>query len=366
MDKPIRIISMPVDSGGCGWYRVRQPLDHVKRLTPHDTHVVDLADDNMNEVSQALRVADVVIVRQGGEEGMRDIKKIPEFKHLKWVLDIDDNIDAISPYSQHYKEYGTEEFSHNGIPVWQDGQQDFNLEANRARVASLKFGMQEADLVTVTTKRLQKYASQYNDNVEIVPNYVDGSKWWKLPLKPNQPLRVGWSGGVSHYEDWYEIKEPLNQLMREYQFKLISIGAHFAGIIDEDNKHLVEVWPWVPFEAHSYRMMCMNLDIAVIPLANLPFNHYKSSIKLYEFSAMGVPSVVSNVPPYSDDISDGHNCASFKTPQEFYNKLKWLLENQEVRESIGGNALKWVRDLHEAKVVTPQIARVYERLARRT
>ena len=353
---------MPVDMGGCGYYRVRQPLRMLKQYTVHDTHVINIKEDDMSSVGMALARSDVAIVRQGGEDGMRQLKQFSEFKKVKWVLDIDDNIELISPYSEHYKEYGTEEFFHERMPVWVQGQQGFDVGANKARVDSLLFGMQEADMVTVTTKRLEKYARQYNDTVEIIPNVIDTSQWWRLPLQPNKTLRIGWSGGVSHYEDWHTIREPLNQLLREFKCTLVSVGTHFDGIIDEDNKKQVEVWPWVPFEAHSYRMMCLNLDAAIIPLADLPFNHYKSAVKFYEFSALGIPSVVADVPPYKDDIADVYNAAVYKTPDEFYQKLKWLLINADLRREIGNNANNWVHEYYDAKKATPAIARVFERL----
>lgn len=342
---------MPVDNGGCGNLRVRQPMKMVQMHTDHDTHVIDTKEDDPAAVSQALAMTDVCIVRQGGEGGIREMRKIPEFSHLKYVLDIDDNIELISPYSEHYKEYGTEEYQHpdSGVWLWKDGQRGFNLGHNRQRVASLLRGMAEMDMITVTTQKLAEYARQYNANVAVLPNCIDMDVWWKLPLKPNKRLRVGWSGGVSHYEDWYSIKEPLNVLMRKHQFTLVSQGAHFPGVIEEDNRHLVEVQPWVPFAAHSYHLMCLNLDIAVIPLADLPFNHFKSSVKWYEFSAMEVPCLVSNILPYKEDIQHGQTALGYSTPQEFITGLEALLDSAELRSRIGRSARKWVGDNRDAK-----------------
>lgn len=343
---------MPVDRGGCGYLRVRQPLKMVKAYTEHDTHVVDTKDDDYVAVAKALSIADIALVRQGGEEGVRDMRQIPELKRPKWVLDIDDNIEEINPYSEHYREYGTEEVIDRATIkgyLWQDGVRDFSLDANRARVASLLFGMQEADLVTVTTPALADYARQYNANVAVLPNCLDTSVWWKLPLKPNKTLRVGWSGGVSHYEDWYTIKEPLNALMRKHRFTLVSVGAHFPGIVDEDLRDLVEVWPWVSFEAHSYRMMALNLDIALIPLADLAFNRYKSAVKWYEFSAMGVPSVVAGLTPYREEVEHGTTAMSYQSPQGFYESLEALIKNASLREKLGNNARSWVVANRDAK-----------------
>lgn len=320
----------------------------IKAHTTHDTHVIGNADD-MTDVTRAMAVTDIAIVRQGGEDGMRQMRQIAEFSRVKWVLDIDDNIELISPYSEHYSEYGTTEFVHAGKKIWQDGRKGFNPEANQARVDSLLVGMQEADLVTVTTERLAEYARQYNDNVAVLPNFVDTTAWWKLPLSNRKTLRVGWSGGVSHYEDWYTIREPLNRLLRKYpDVTLVSVGAHFPGILDEDLRHRVEVHPWVSFQAHSYRMMCLALDIAIIPLADLPFNHYKSPIKFLEMSAMGVASVVANVTPYKEAVISEQTALTYRNAEAFEHQLERLIKEEKLRKQIANQAYEWVRDTHDA------------------
>lgn len=356
-----RIMSLPVDDGGCGYYRIRQPFEFIKRFTDADVHIVDSNNDDMMSVAWGMSIANVMVFRQGGEIGIPHIKDsmkeyyrnmgIPGEWKPKWVLDIDDNPEIISPYSQHYEEYGTEEFMDNntGKWLWKDGVANFDLKRNRTRMASLINGMKSVDLVTVTTNKLAEYARQYNKNVKVLPNCINLDRWWKLPLKTNEQLRVGWSGGVSHYEDWYSIKEPLNKLMREYQFKLIQVGANFEGIIDPDNRHLVEIHDWVPFKGHSYRMMCMALDFAIIPLANLPFNHYKSSIKWYEMSALGIPSVVSNTLPYSEDVRHEKTGLLYKNSKEFYEAMKTLITRATVRHAIGAEARKWVEGNRSAK-----------------
>jgi len=364
--EPLRILSMPVDQGGCGWYRVRQPFEMLQKFSRAEVHVVDNEKDHPASIYEALKAADVLIVRQGGEEGLRLLKrKYPEIK-AKTVLDIDDNIEIISPYSEHYKDYGIAPYfdKNANVQLWEDGKNGFDLEKNKAKVNSLIQGMKEVDMITCTTFLLKKYASQYNSNVHVLPNCVNLDKWWKPNFKRNDQLRVGWSGGISHYEDFYSIKKSLNKLLKEYQFKLVMVGAHFPGIIDEENGHLVEVHDWVPFKGHSYRMMMMNLDVAIIPLADLPFNHYKSSIKWYEMSAMGVPSLVSNIPPYSEDIEDNKTAIGYKTSKQFERGLKQLLVKPQVRKKIGFAARKWVEKNRDARKCTTMQIDVYESFRR--
>lgn len=354
----MRILSLPVDKGGCGWLRVRQPLAILNQDPEIETHVIDNYKDDFTKIFQALCLADILVVRQGGDVGVDRLRKavaegqkesgLPQ-RFPKVVFDIDDNIERISPYSEHYKEYGQREFVHEGKKIWEDGLRGFDLAKNRTRVEHLLNFMTKADMISVTTPKLAEYAKQYNPNVAVLPNSIDPDKWWPLETKPHKKLRVGWSGGVSHYEDWYTIKEPLNKLMREFQFTLVSVGAHFSGVIDEDNKHLVEVHPWVPFEAHSYHMMAMDLDIAVIPLADLPFNHYKSAVKWMEFSMLGIPSVVSHVTPYKEVTKHGFTALTYKDQNQFYHTLRDLLITPKMRETIGKNARQRALQHHNAK-----------------
>lgn len=350
---PIKILSLPVDDGGCGYYRVRQPFDLIRELTEHDTYVVDAHKDNMLEVTNAFFATDILLVRPGSEAGLDKIKQIPDLKNIKakTVMDIDDNVEVISPYSLHYKEYGTKEhFDKNvGKWLWKDGEEDWSIISNTQRVSNYIRGLESADMVTVTTPKLAEYASQYNKNVVVLPNCLDLTRWWPLPFRPNEQLRVGWTGGISHYEDLFSIKEPLNKLMREFKFKFVFIGNSFEGIIDKDNKNLIEHYPWVPFKAHSYRLMCMNLDIGIIPLADLPFNYYKSAVKWYEMSAIGVPSVVADITPYKEEIEDNKTAMAYKTPEQFYDAMKLLLTFPDKRKEIGNNANEWVKKNRDAR-----------------
>lgn len=352
----LKVLSLPVDDGACGWYRVRQPLKALKDHTEHDTHIVDLNRDGAINTAIAFAHADIIYARQGVNipstkarlaDSVKTLSEetgtaIPQ-PHAKWVMDIDDNTEIISPYSNHYQELGQEEFKHDGQWLWKDGERGFDLQANRERLQKYLTDLRSADLVTVTTKRLQDYALQYNEHVEIVPNTINFKYWFRIDAKPNEKIRIGWAGGSSHYEDLFEISKPLNRVLREFDAELYMFGHHFPGIIDEDNEHRVKAFGWIPFLGHSFRLMSYNLDIAIIPLNDLPFNHYKSPIKFLEFSAAGVPSVVANVPPY-DVVVSNKNAMPYKTNKELYQNLSTLIKNPDLRKNLAWEAREMTKN----------------------
>jgi deoxyribodipyrimidine photolyase len=109
-------------------------------------------------------------------------------------------------------------------------------------------------------------------------------------------------------------------------------------------------------------LKAMNLDLAIIPLADLPFNHYKSSVKWYEMSAMGVPSVVSMVEPYSKEVVDGDNVFGYSDATSFEKSLSLALHSVVLRKKIAKNAYNWVFKHRNAKTNAKLWADAYESL----
>lgn len=355
----LNIISLPVGLDACSCYRVRKPLSGIERFTDHHTHIIDVSKDDSEELVKVFPLVDVVLMRPGAELGMKKIKdiflnKIKVPLKAKWVMDIDDNLDAISPLSQFYQSYGLVEANYLNKPLWRDGKNGFSIQNNLVRKTYLQWGLINADLVTVTTERLAEYIKKnYNSNVFVFDNTIDFDEWWRLNNKLNKPLKIVWQGSPSHYEDWFEIKEPLNKILREFKVELYMLGSNYLGIFDQDNRSKVKTLPWVSFDAHSYRMMSLQPDIAIVPLAKNKFNQYKSSIKWYEMSAMGVPSIVADVEPYSLSIKHKKTAIAYHNPQEFYEGLKLLIENKGLRKNIANNAYQWVfknKDLKDESI----------------
>lgn len=357
----LKILAFPVGQDGCSGYRVRKPLEGLKLYTDCDCHIIDKEKDHMGKIAKLFPLANVIWMRPGAELGRQQIldimkKEDIDMSHVKWVMDIDDNLELVSPYSEFYRHNGLEEFTHNGVKIWEDGKNGFNLQENRARVASQIQGLRDADMVVTTTNTLGEYAKQFNDNVYVNDNTIDFTAWWKIKHKPNKRLKVLWAGSPSHYEDFYTIKEALNKLMKDYDFELIMVGSNYNGIIDKKYHDRITTLSWVTFQAHSYRLMSLTADIAIIPLQKNKFNDYKSAIKFYEVSAMGIPAVVSNTLPYSE-VACNNNALIYKTDKGFYKQMKKLLESPELREEIGTKAYNWVYNNKNLEKESKKLAR---------
>jgi glycosyltransferase involved in cell wall biosynthesis len=82
-----------------------------------------------------------------------------------------------------------------------------------------------------------------------------------------------------------------------------------------------------------------DIDVNIAPLVvGDPFCEGKSELKIFETAAAAVPTVASATQSYSGAISDGVDGYLARTPDEWYAKLKSLVESSQLRQRMGAAA----------------------------
>lgn len=266
----------------------------------------------------------------------------------KIVIDFDDNVFKVSPLSEHYKDYGVENFKlkladGSEVDAWRDGVNGFDIKRNQALLDGVKSVCSKADLITVTTPILANVFREFSENVRVLPNCVNVDEWKKLPLEKNEnEIRLYWGGGMSHWEDLLLLRDPLKMIFDKYkQAKIVMLGWMPAGF-SEMFKDRVEYHPWSNFHAYSYKYASLGVDIALIPLVDNEFNRCKSNIKWIEASSLQIPSVVSYCSPYKEveNLSD-QDLAVFiedNKPESWVKGISMLIDNPNLRQKIGDQA----------------------------
>ncbi len=210
-------------------------------------------------------------------------------------------------------------------------------------------GLVDADAVTVSTEPLRAYYRAFNDNIVVLPNYLDGQVWRNLPLQrhrdaaAHEPVVIGYMGGESHLRDLEYIEPVLRRLAERYGKNLILRfygGKPPAALVESFDLCPVE---WLPLDSKDYRRFAelfaqARCDIAIAPLVDNPFNRCKSPIKFLEYSALSLPAVYSNIPPYSEVVSDGVTGLLAHTSDEWEQHLRELIDVPELRHKLGDNA----------------------------
>lgn len=338
-----KVLSLQVDRGGCGFYRVRALFRKLAITGKASCAIIEhgLSEDNMR---QSFIIADTIIAR-GGTLPMQNAVR-EQFGNKRIVFDHDDNTFITLPSNENYRDTGTED-------IWvdmADGKKEalwvtgltpgFNKYRNERRLSEMKEQMHDADLVTAPTERLANVWAEQNPHTAVVHNLIDFDLYPDEIITPHPEIRIGWQGGVSHPGDFFDIGKTFAEMVKGNIY-FYSIGAFFKEVFGEcDN---VRMFPWTESMAHSYRMKLFNLDIAVIPLQDVPFNYFKSEVKFSEFAALRVPCLVKRQSPYVEVVKEEETALMYDSPKEFKSQLERLIKDVKLRKRLADNAYSWVK-----------------------
>lgn len=232
-----------------------------------------------------------------------------------------------------------------------------------------------ADAVIVCTHGQRDWALRYNSNVHIFHislNFSAYQKFTKEYAKENHPLRIGWVGtGPEHLANLEILAAAFKKLLSQdpQPFTFVLIGALknrkvyklFEDIPGLSNEFIDEL-DWknpesVPRELQKF-------DIGVLPhRSDGEWNQSKTSLKILEYMACGVPSVASAFGEMPYIIEDGINGCLAGTDEEWAEKLSKLLSDKDLRAKLGAAGQKTVREGYSYDAMVPRLMTLFESVA---
>ncbi len=370
-----KILWLPADTSGCGYVRMRLPANKLHKHGLAECVIFDKGANIPGGPYAAVEIADIIVFQRPAKPAMAKMVRKAKEAGKKVVIDIDDNLWCLDPLSAHYDCYGVEEVyctDEKGVEfcLWRDKMVDskgcvrFDIEKNREKLSAFAEALSYADLVTVTTEEMREWYLQFNPNVKVLPNCID-FKIWKPTrvIKPEGEVRIGLTGGASHYSDWIEIQGVLKRIADKYpQVKFVFQGQWFPGLTKGVHSKRLIKEPWVNTYAYPYLLQTLGIDIAIIPIKDTPFSRYKSPHKWLEFSAMKVPCVVSDLIPYNKVAVDDDTALLATTEDDWVQKISTLINNPHLRWELGNAGHQYVLDNYDMDKETTQWSEVYKEL----
>jgi glycosyltransferase involved in cell wall biosynthesis len=359
----VKIFGFLKSQSGCDWYRIKQPLIHIRANKAAEVRFFNKGDDfnwfgsaeAAEKLDEDMAWADVLFVPRLSEP--KFAKVLSEFRKMgkKIVSEWDDNFMKVNPLTQQYGYFGTEEYSEdlNGekIEVWKDGK-NIDLKANRENMELLKDGLRMPDMILTTGEDIAEAFKPFNKNIRICPNSVDINFWEKLPLTPHKGIRMGWFGGDTHYHDWLMLAPVLKPFMEAHpQVTLVIMGGKYDGTLKGIDPARIEHHNFVDIMAYHYKAAILDLDFAVIPLVDTEFNRCKSSIKWLEMGALQVPCVTSFVRPYAqmmDLVKDNGIFVESNNLDGWFEGMSVLTKDSLLRKRMGEAARETVERYYDA------------------
>lgn len=258
----MRVALQPADTGGCGFYRIREP-HRVLAAAGHDVHLID---------EPAVPEGTDVVVIQRPLHRVFVERTIPTLREhgVAVVVEIDDDFSAIQ----------------RDNVSWARTHPARSPDRN---VHWLGKACAAADLVTCTTPAL---ARRYGGGRAVVlPNYVPES-YLTIPRPEHDGVRVGWAGwSGTHPGDLEVLGDAVARAKRRAEFEFVALGG--SDTLDKLGVE-GEYRPWADLE--DYPAELARLDVGLVPLADNAFNRAKSALKLMEYAALGVLPIVSPTP----------------------------------------------------------------------
>lgn len=387
----------------CTYYRILVPMTWLEKLG-YTKGYIDMGKGGEDDIA-AMFTADIdLFYATTGRTTLYQLRVLNGMKPGKIqdgsihhpptaIWDCDDNGDYVHPYNPSYvsqgvRDYPSGDFLSEGEALattdnrgqehllWVDketrsGETIFDIKRNLAEMKIRHQIIRESVGVTVSSPSLASYMREVigQKNVYVFPNTVVPSDYEEFPLvKDENEVRILWQGGVSHYVDWYPLREAIASVFQKYKnAKLVVWGEKYDWITDIIPAKQLEYHSWTEYAAFKLKRGLLNIDINLCPLADNPFNWGKSAIKWYEASVWSRPeaTLAADVAPYRE-IKDGETGLLYRTADEFAQKLGVLIEDAQLRARLGQNAKHWVLDNRTPEKTIPGLFEFYQDCRART
>jgi glycosyltransferase involved in cell wall biosynthesis len=349
----LRILFIPRDNTGCGFYRMMVPANELKKQ--------DMADVRLRyEWSwEDISWAHIIIIQRQSEPQAFEAIEQAQSMGKKIVYEIDDLLQCVDP-------------NNPAFSYWTPSG------ANLSRALNI---IRKCDAVQVSTKRLRNEYALWNRTIDVLPNYLDKSLWgtddwsdtdWKdFNERANDDIiRIAWSGAHSHYYDLQVIEQIITKICRKYpnvHFCLIGYWGEsktgpnlFQELIPSttkcshcNNTGQLEKIPGTDLLYYPKKLRQSAFDVAVAPLIETGFNEAKSDVKIKEYAALGLPVIASAVGPYRESVQHGYTGFLASTGKEWFDAMEELIKNKDLRLTLGKNNHEWYRkntiDIHIQK-----------------
>jgi len=308
-----------MDTGLFG-FRIQIPLETWAKANGGSVRFCLLGKQTAND----LLWGDVfVFQRMGGAYTLHMIKVLKD--HGKYVVfEIDDLLTELPDFLEH----------HRGSPETEQ---------------SLRDAITMADIVTTTTPRLAARLSTLNSTVICVPNCIKDLPPERIAhtpdILPKATLIVASSDTV--LVDC--LIEPLRHIQHQYgdQIKLVVVGPTDRAL--EAGGLSFERTPILSYPDFLKLLQTLINPIGLIPLDDSVFSSCKSAIKYFDYSAAQIPTICSNVPPYSDYVKqDLTGLLVDQHPGAWITAIETLIQSPQERLRLSKNAKQFVTDTHLA------------------
>ncbi|MEQ6167670.1 glycosyltransferase family 4 protein [Ekhidna sp. MALMAid0563] len=193
-----------------------------------------------------------------------------------------------------------------------------------------------ADRVIVGNKYLKGYASQFNDDIQIIPSTIDLEKYQAEKVH-SEKVCIGWTGSFSTIKHFETVLPALEKINEVYEQKV-----YFKVIGDPTYEFQPLGITGIKWNSETEAEDLAELDIGLMPLPDNEWTKGKCAMKGLQYMALEIATIMSPVGVNSDIIQDGENGFLASSTDEWVERLSLLIEDADLRKRIGKAGKKTV------------------------
>lgn len=316
----MRVLVVPADVGGCGYYRLIFAAEYL-RSQGHDVDIqypgtsagfnVHFLENEMVEFELPDGV-DVLVMQRISHEWHIQAIPLLRRKGIATVIDMDDDLSAIH---------------RNNVAYWNYSPKNIQTPFSHKNAQVV---CRSATYVTVSTPYLLSVYASSNPG-QILRNYVP-ERYLDIDGPALDVPTFGWAGTVqSHPEDLAVCGNAIPNLIgKGHKFKVVGPGAGVAKKLGLSETP--EATGPVPL--YEYPTAISALTVGIAPLEASAFNRCKSHLKPLEYNAVGVPYVISPREEYRWYHRQANGGFLADSGKEWVKHVDTLMTNETLRKEL--------------------------------
>jgi glycosyltransferase involved in cell wall biosynthesis len=203
-----------------------------------------------------------------------------------------------------------------------------------------------SDLVLAGNQYLYNYASQFQNNVRVLPTTIDTA--YHVPLlkekESNARICIGWTGSITTIQHFEQALPFLSAIVAKYKER---VKVRVIGSPAYRHKALnIEGVAW---RAETEIKDLQEFDIGIMPLSNDEWAKGKCGLKGLQYMALGIPCIMSPVGVNVQIVEHGKNGFLANTTAEWIDICSSLIDNEAERRKIGKAARERVESAYSVK-----------------
>lgn len=335
----LRVFFFKADKGGCGFYRVQQPVNFMRKRKS----IIHVETGTWLSYDAGACYDMIIFPRLSDPFAFGVMKALKEAKKLI-VYEADDDLD--------------------NIPDWNPAKRAHDGEAQIFRSAIREL----CDGMILSTEELKSVLDK-NNKGHVCHNAIDDRIWPLVPAEQltikeskssDKKIRILWAGSPTHKEDLTlitkAVKRIINELQSTVEFVFIgflpeefSAGYNTNGriTVGVDPKYMnnIQFNPGCPVERWPDLLRSQNCNIGIAPLMDCQFNRCKSEVKVLEYWGLGMPVLASKIAPYERAIQHEVNGELIEPdPEKWYHAIRNLLLSVEKRKKYAEAGIATLRE----------------------